>query len=299
MMVDVQVSQKQQDCESLCCDAARKVQIRLDDYWQCSAWGSELIEWARYSVVGGKALRPALLLWSHRQLGDVNEESADILDMALAVELVHAFSLIQDDLPCMDNDDYRRGKATLHKYVGEANALLCSDALLAASFQILARLQSASRAKIIDFFVDCVGGTGLIEGQRRDLLSGDESTLEDINLTYQLKTAKLFSFCLAAPALIKEDCELNNSLFLALKQWGEDLGIYFQITDDLLDCRQSSGKDVGSDIKNNKKTYSHLDQELLQQKMQDLSAQIKQRSQEIFNHDRISCWLNYMTDRQR
>lgn len=282
------------NCEAFCKKTAALVQDSFEQFIEKSNWSSELIEWSRYAVCGGKFLRPAMFLWSYSQFCKTQEFSQDVLNVALAIELIHAFSLIQDDLPCMDNDELRRGKATLHIVAGEANALLCSDALFAASFQLLARLDNSHSAELIDCFVDCVGGSGLIEGQRRDLLNTDNVSLAELDETYCLKTAKLFSFCFLAPAIL-----MGKGQIQALRKLGENLGVYFQITDDLLDALLSSGKDVNSDHKNNKETYLNVNQVELSDKMRELSQQILSGAEKIFGNSIILKWLSVITERNR
>jgi len=191
----------------------------------------------RYSVFsGGKRVRPILTIESSKACGG---NFKDALPAACAIELVHTYSLIHDDLPAMDNDDFRRGKPTCHKAFGEANAILAGDALLTLAFNIIAsNSKPAVGMKIIRELSDAIGANGMVAGQALDLESQvkrsinkgqDRAMAKKIDL---LKTARLFSAAAKIGALT---AGAQSNKIRALEQFGLDLGLSFQIVDDYLD----------------------------------------------------------------
>jgi len=217
----------------------------------------------RYSVfAGGKRLRPALVLAAARAVdGDVK----DVLLAACAVELLHTYSLVHDDLPAMDNDDLRRGRPTNHKIYGEAMAILVGDALLTLAFGLLAGLpqtgplKSIGVVRVIAEMAEAAGTAGLIGGQVVDLLSAeeqiDQATLEYI---HSRKTGALYRASVRAGAQL---AGANPQQLQQLTVYAENLGLAFQIVDDILDIEgdeKKLGKPVGSDVKNQKATYPAL-----------------------------------------
>lgn len=201
----------------------------------------------------GKRLRPQLLYGVLKAYG-VNESQGD--RCAIAIEMIHSYSLIHDDLPCMDNDDLRRGKKTCHKQFDEATALLAGDALLSEAFGYVctATYQATVNNDLVSEFVKAIGANGMILGQMIDLLSEnkkiDSDTISKIDL---LKTGCLFSLALVCGCLIankKSDIEIWRNI-------GYKLGLAFQIQDDCLDalgCEEKLGKSI-SDEKNQKSTF--------------------------------------------
>lgn len=217
---------------------------------------SVLAESMKYSLLnGGKRVRPVLMLAVSEMLGVPTE---DTLPFALALEMIHTYSLIHDDLPAMDNDDFRRGKPSNHKVFGEANAILAGDALLNEAYGICfqACLKGEKFAVASKLLADCAGARGMIAGQSADLYySSGEIPTGEAELTYihRHKTGKL----LLAPALIPSILA-DNRYYLRLEQFGEFLGNLFQITDDILDVTgefESLGKSIGKDEEENKLTY--------------------------------------------
>jgi len=200
--------------------------------------GSDALSKAmRYSVFsGGKRVRPILTIESSKACGG---NFKDALPAACAIELVHTYSLIHDDLPAMDNDDFRRGKPTCHKAFGEANAILAGDALLTLAFNIIAsNSKPAVGMKIIRELSDAIGANGMVAGQALDLESQvkrsinkgqDRAMAKKIDL---LKTARLFSAAAKIGALT---AGAQSNKIRALEQFGLDLGLSFQIVDDYLD----------------------------------------------------------------
>ncbi|WP_250227640.1 polyprenyl synthetase family protein [Anaeropeptidivorans aminofermentans] len=215
----------------------------------------------RYSVfAGGKRVRPALALLSTKALGsDFNKT----IPFACALEMIHAYSLIHDDLPAMDNDDYRRGKLTNHKVYGEAVAILAGDALLNTAYEIMTdyALESVdiNSLKAMSKIAKASGIDGMIGGQVVDILS-DGKIIEKEILTYihENKTAALIKAAMASGAIMAgADDEIVRQFELS----GYYLGMAFQIKDDILDVEGNAselGKSIGSDAKNHKNTYVSL-----------------------------------------
>lgn len=186
----------------------------------------------RYAVSGGgKRVRPILCLSTAKLLGVSFER---VKELALAVEIIHSYSLVHDDLPAMDNDDYRRGKLSTHKKFGEANGILAGDALLNFAFEhVLSKNKlTVAHAKALFVLAECAGYKGMIGGQVLDLRNG-ENPSSDEELFYEIvdkKTSKL----IIAPLLIASTLS-GNKYYDELKAFGYHLGLLFQITDDILD----------------------------------------------------------------
>ena len=223
-----------------------------------SSTNKNLSDAIRYSVLGGgKRIRP-FLVTECSKFFDVDEN--DIFQIAAAVELLHVYSLVHDDLPSIDNDDLRRGKPSTHKYFDEATAVLVGDALQALSFEILSqsyrKIRKADQINLINSFAHCVGQSGMVGGQAIDIdESKDDLNVKELIEMYKLKTSNLISFsCQAGGIASGANCNKIN----ALKEFGDNIGIAFQISDDILDVigdEEVIGKRVGSDLKNNKKTF--------------------------------------------
>ena len=204
---------------------------------------------------GGKRIRPVLTLEFCRLCGKAPESA---LAFACAVEYIHTYSLIHDDLPCMDNDDMRRGQPSSHIRFGEANALLGGDALLTRAFGILAAadLPPALIVRAVDALADAAGVCGMIGGQYLDLDGeGKPLTADQLQTIDRLKTGALIR-CACVLGCIAADADYEQ--IDAAERFAENLGMAFQITDDILDVTadaQTLGKPVGSDVKNNKNIY--------------------------------------------
>ena len=182
--------------------------------------------------------------------------------LACGVEMIHCYSLIHDDLPCMDNDDLRRGKPSCHKAFGEATALLAGDALLGCGLQSVANDNMISdRAKIeaMKAFTSAMGPKGMIYGQELDLEYEDKKADKDIlNRIHRHKTGRMISLSGYMGSL---DCELDEKQKAALRLFFDNIGLVFQIIDDILDVEGSEeelGKPIGSDKDNNKSTFVSL-----------------------------------------
>lgn len=211
-----------------------------------------LFDAMRYSLLaGGKRLRPVFVLDFCRMCGGDWKASAPF---AAAIEMVHTYSLIHDDLPCMDNDDYRRGKLTNHKVFGEANAVLAGDALLTAAFSYLAKspFDAEVRIQAVDVLSSCAGELGMVGGQVLDMLSEERLCTEQEVLDIQSrKTGALIkaACCLGVLAGNGTETQLD-----AAAKFAEHLGLAFQIRDDMLDVLgnpEELGKAVGVDAAKN------------------------------------------------
>lgn len=211
-----------------------------------------LNESLKYSLLlGGKRVRPVLMLAVGEVLG---VEGSLLLPFAVALECIHTYSLIHDDLPCMDNDDFRRGKPSNHKVYGEANAVLAGDGLLNTAYSLLfAQCFNGKNAiSASKYICDCAGVYGMIAGQSADMLDEKEATEDCLNFIYDHKTGKLIEAAVAVPSILSD-----GKYFPELKLFGCKLGRLFQLTDDLLDVEgafEDLGKSVGKDREEGKLT---------------------------------------------
>ena len=226
-------------------------------------WPKQLASAARYSLFGGgKRVRPCLALLTAEALGGRME---DALPWAAAVEMIHTYSLIHDDLPAMDDDDYRRGKLSCHKKFSEATAILAGDAIQPLSLEILTSIQDenlseASKCKIINIFAKACGPKGMVEGQHLDLKAENKNLSEkELNEIHYLKTGKLIEACIVAVCVLKKD--ITDEEISKLVKFAQKFGLAFQIRDDILDVigeEKDIGKPVGSDESKNKSTYASI-----------------------------------------
>lgn len=212
-----------------------------------------------YSIKsGGKRLRPLLLLAT---IQSFNEDARKGYEAAAALEWIHTYSLIHDDLPSMDDDDLRRGQATNHIVYGEATAILAGDALLTKAFDVITRGDLSAEIKIdlIQRLAVESGHQGMVGGQQADIVAeGEQVPLETLKSIHARKTGALLTFAMYAGGVISEQSE---EVILMLVSASKHLGIAYQIRDDILDItsdRETLGKPVGSDEKNNKSTYPSL-----------------------------------------
>lgn len=231
-----------------------------------------------YSLLaGGKRLRPALTMAVCRMCGG---DVALALPLGCAVEMVHTYSLIHDDLPAMDNDDLRRGKPTNHKVYGEATAILAGDGLLTAAFGVIADapgLTEGQRLAAVRALSSAAGPQGMIGGQILDMLGEQRPlTLPEIEKLQQLKTGALIC-CAAHMGCIA--AQAGEEEALAVRHYAEKLGLAFQIQDDVLDAvstTETLGKPVGSDQANHKSTYvTLLGVDACKQQVQTLTQEAK------------------------
>lgn len=212
---------------------------------------SSLVSAMRYSLLaGGKRVRPVLMLAS---ADAVKVDLKTVYPFLIALEFIHTYSLIHDDLPAMDNDDYRRGKLTNHKVFGEATAILAGDALLNRAYEVLfAAVKTENEFKAAKLIADYAGYSGMIGGQSLDVKESKPNDEDTLNFIHLNKTAKLIRAAVEVPAVI---AGANVKPFVA---YGENLGLLFQITDDILDVTSdltTLGKSVNKDVAENKLTF--------------------------------------------
>ena len=220
-----------------------------------------LHEAMRYAAQGGgKRIRP-LLVYAAGQLGD-SKDNAEVLDAAtVAIECIHAYSLVHDDLPCMDNDDLRRGRPTVHKAFDEATALLVGDALQTRAFEILANANgdASNRLRMISALAAASGSRGMAGGQAIDLESvGKKLDLAGLQQMHAMKTGALLACAVELGGIA---VNLNANQLAQLQKYSIALGLAFQIVDDVLDATadsQTLGKTAGKDAANDKPTYVTL-----------------------------------------
>jgi geranylgeranyl diphosphate synthase type II len=238
--------------------SAKAVDTALDRYLPKATVKPATIHRAmRYSLfAGGKRMRPVLALAAAEACGGKFDAA---LPAACAVECVHTYSLIHDDLPCMDDDDMRRGRPTSHKVFGEGVAVLAGDALLTQAFEILAQAQPAKRhsiAAMIRELAEAAGSLKLIAGQVADLEGeGKKATRAQLRFIHERKTAAMIETSLRLGAM---SANATPAQLDALTAFGRNLGLAFQVIDDILDVTQTSeklGKSAGKDVSAEKTTY--------------------------------------------
>ncbi len=215
----------------------------------------------RYSVLGGgKRVRAVLVFATARSLG-LSEEQVE--GAACAIELIHAYSLVHDDLPAMDNDDLRRGKPTCHRAFDEATAILVGDALQPLAFELLARdaaLPAAAeiRLKLIELLASASGSLGMAGGQAIDLAAkGRQLTAREIEIMHERKTGALIRASVLMAALCRP--QLPTDAWEALERYAQAVGVAFQIKDDVLDATSDTatlGKAAGADVRQHRPTYA-------------------------------------------
>jgi geranylgeranyl diphosphate synthase, type II len=223
----------------------------------------EIHEAVRYSIfAGGKRLRPILVLAAAEAAGGQVEQA---MDAAAAIELIHTYSLIHDDLPAMDDDDFRRGRPTCHKVYGEAMAILAGDALLTQAFILLSAepasvdVGSEARLRVIQEIALAAGSKGMVGGQVVDILNEDrEIDLPTLQYLHTHKTGALIRGCLRVGGIL---ASAEPEHLEALTRYGERIGLAFQIVDDILDLEgnlEALGKQAGSDLRKKKATFPAL-----------------------------------------
>lgn len=230
----------------------QRLKTILNDYPK-----SKVKEAMLYSLqAGGKRIRPFIVLQVIRAY---NQNYHDYIDIACALEMIHTYSLIHDDLPGMDNDDLRRGKPTCHKQFGEATAILAGDGLLNEAVNVIIKTSLASDLKIalISCLYQASGISGMIYGQELDIENENKKlSIDKLNTIHHYKTGKLLSCAFQLGGLIASPQDVK-----VLKEIGYKVGLAFQIQDDILDVISDSktlGKPVGSDASNHKETYTTL-----------------------------------------
>lgn len=232
------------------------VSKRIYEFLSAKNAPKQLIDAMIYSVgAGGKRLRPALMMQFAKALGC---ESESVLDFACAIEMIHTYSLIHDDLPCMDNDDIRRGKPSCHIAFGEDIALLAGDSLLTAAFEIASESKCLPQKTVmcISEIAKTAGMCGMCGGQCLDLESENRQiTADELKEIHKGKTVAMIKICAKIPCIIADADENTTSECL---KYCEEIGLAFQIQDDILDVigdEEKLGKPINSDGENKKNTY--------------------------------------------
>ncbi|MGA9109727.1 MAG: polyprenyl synthetase family protein [Smithella sp.] len=256
-------------------DRQKIVEEALQHYLPADDIPAKIYEAVRYSVFnGGKRIRPILCLAAAEAVGG---DLASAMPVACALELIHTYSLIHDDLPAMDNDDFRRGKPTCHKVFGEDMAILAGDALLTEAFVLLSRAEKVRlsgfsaerRLAVIQEIAYAAGICGMVGGQALDVLSGKSESGEDtLREIHRRKTGALIVAAVKSGAII---FNAGKDKIQSLAEYGINAGLAFQIADDILNVegdRELMGKETGSDAAHNKLTYpSLLGMELAKEKL--------------------------------
>lgn len=243
-------------------DCAAKVDRRLEGLVPSAEIEPASLHAAmRWSLfAGGKRFRPALVFAVGRTFGAAKEK---LVNAAAAIEMIHTYSLVHDDLPAMDNDDLRRGRATCHKKFGEATAILAGDALQTLAFQAIAEDENLSaeiRIKLISEIARAAGTpAGMVAGQQRDLeAEGREISIENLEKIHHGKTGAMISVAAKSGAIV---ADADAGEIEIVSNYAAKIGLLFQITDDLLDVTQTTeilGKTAGKDISAAKATYPAL-----------------------------------------
>jgi len=257
------------------------VDLAIKDYLDELKYPKVIAEGMNYAVLnGGKRLRPILLLMT-LDLLEVKEKNG--VPMSVAIELIHSYSLVHDDLPALDNDDYRRGKLSTHKKFGEAEGILIGDSLLTHSFNLITRekIEPSKIVELIKLTSDYAGINGMIGGQMIDIESeGKEIDLPTLQYIHTHKTGKLLMLPIEAACIIGDAEENKREV---LKRYAELVGLAFQIKDDILDVEgtfEEIGKPVGSDSGLNKSTYPSIfgmekTKEILNEKIEEAKKIMK------------------------
>ncbi len=294
------------DLKSYLADQAGLVNEALEKILEEKMRGLTIADAMRYSLMaGGKRIRPVLCMAAAEAVG---RDSKTVLDAACALEMIHTYSLIHDDLPAMDDDDLRRGRPTCHVAFDEATAILAGDALLTLAFQILggAGLKDMKRARewleIIAAIADASGCRGMIEGQKRDIVAeGEPLRLADLKKLHHLKTGRLIQASVHAGATLSgADPERMERLHV----YAENIGLAFQVADDILNVEGDParmGKAVGTDDSRQKSTYPSL---LGMEKSKEFARELVKnalRSLDIFDNksEPLRVIATYIIERRR
>ena len=266
---------------------------------------NSLFESMRYSLfAGGKRLRPVLLMAAADAVGG---EGRRYLRVACALEMIHTYSLIHDDLPAMDNDDYRRGKLTNHKVFGEGMAILAGDGLLTAAFEqmlLQEEVDAACLTQVVREIAAAAGPAGMVGGQAIDLAATGQAqplNQEELRFMHRAKTGALFRAALRGGGLL---AGASQEQLAALTTYAEEFGLAFQITDDILDVtgdEATIGKPVGSDERNEKETYVSLYSLDGARRMAEESVQRALAALEIFSTeaDVLRSLATYLVSREK
>jgi len=243
----------------------------------------DLVESMKYTLMGdGKRMRPLLTIAVYEMF---NANYHDVIAPACTVELIHTSSLMLDDLPCMDNAVFRRGRKANHTQFSESTTILASAALFSTSFKLLSEIPDIHINELIGDTASAIGGGGLIKGQFMDLASFSEvRTTAELDEMYYLKTGVLFELSAKIGSMV---AKADKKTMTEITSIGRDIGCAYQIRDDIIDSLQStrqSGKDMNLDVRNQKPTYvSILGIEKAQKVYEDILGGIMRRSQKLHN----------------
>ena len=251
------------DLKPYLADKIDRIHAALESILKTSAPPGRLLQAMRYSLMaGGKRFRSILCIAAAEAVGGDQE---DVLPAACALEMVHTYSLIHDDLPAMDDDDLRRGQPTCHKAFDEATAILAGDALLTLAFQTLSSFgahneqQAAKWLRVIQLISHAAGYCGMIQGQMLDIASeGNRLTIDELQSMHRLKTGALIEVSLTCGA---ELADVNPDQLELLGSYARNIGLAFQVTDDILNVEGDPaimGKAAGTDKLRQKSTYPSL-----------------------------------------
>ena len=241
----------------------QQIKVALEEILHDSQPSEPIVEAMKYSLMaGGKRIRPVLCLAAAEAVGGKPQA---VLPAACALEMVHTYSLIHDDLPAMDNDDLRRGKPTCHVAFDEATAILAGDALLTLAFEVLSSVQftgenqASGWLKVIHIISTAAGYRGMIRGQMLDMAAeGQHLTIDELKSMHALKTGALIEASLLCGALLADARKRQMEI---LKTYARNIGLAFQVTDDILNVEGNPkimGKAVGTDKLREKSTYPAL-----------------------------------------
>lgn len=296
-------------------DFLKTARGRIDDFAEQSelikTWDNQIQECTLYCMKGaGKAVRPALVFWSfENSRGNVESRIRDphfqslCLHAGFALELIHTYSLVHDDLPSMDNDDFRRGKPTLHKAKSEALAILAGDGFLTGAFEFLVtgpfEKESELSTAAVRILARAAGASGMVAGQVRDMEKRGTSLAELLEI-HRLKTGMLFGAALEMGALLAGVSGAGKELLF--QTWGEDLGIVFQLRDDYLDRFsnfENLGKSVGKDLQQQKLTaFDFFSKENLESEILRRVGVLKDKAMPLFtNPHGVQSVLDFFVNR--
>jgi farnesyl diphosphate synthase len=287
-------------------DVQSRIDQKLSEFIdQQTQAADQLVAAMKYSVIGGgKRMRPLLLSIVGEMLG-AKQDDLDVASMA--IECIHAYSLIHDDLPAMDDDALRRGKPTNHIQYGEATAILAGDALQTLAFEIilnhpLSPENTSKRIELAKLIAKAAGVNGMCAGQSIDLIAtGSSISLEQLTQLHQLKTGALLEACVSLGAILAP--EINDEQVQLLQKYANKIGLAFQVQDDILDVVSDSetlGKPQGSDFDLDKNTFvSHLGLEGSQSFLQKLHHEALQAISSLpYNTEKLKAFTDFLVSRE-
>jgi geranylgeranyl diphosphate synthase type II len=260
---DIQHKASEFDLPSYLASKRKQINIALENILGSSSHSSRILQAMKYSIMaGGKRLRPILCLAATETVGGKLKRA---LPAACALEMIHTYSLIHDDLPAIDDDELRRGKPTSHIAFDEATAILAGDALLTLAFETLSSIDPMPEKHAIDWLhvvqviSKAAGYAGMIEGQMRDLTAeGQHLSLDELQKIHSLKTGALIEASICSGAILGNG---TSEQLEKLRFYAKNIGLAFQVTDDILNVEGDPavmGKSVGTDASRNKSTYPSL-----------------------------------------